>query len=62
MTETATGREVARFEHGKPVWAVEFIPTGQWIMSRSDDTTRLWWADPDWPFQQLCMRTDSNLS
>jgi WD40 repeat protein len=76
-TETATGQEVARFEHGKPVWKVEFLPTGQWMMSRSadtirlsdgttkpssDGTTRLWWADPNWPFQQLCMRTGSNLS
>jgi WD40 repeat protein len=63
MVETATGREVARFEHGSPVYQVDFVADGQSLLTRSyGGQVRLWPTNPDWPFEQLCQRMGQNLS
>ena len=61
MMETASMTTVARFEHDKPVESVDFSPEGKWLVTRSDGKTRFLWADPEWPFQQLCARMGRNL-
>ncbi len=62
MTETQTGRDIARFDHGEPITEAHFSPDGQSLLTVSDDKVKLWPADPEWPFQQLCARAGRNLS
>ncbi|MDD1713569.1 MAG: WD40 repeat domain-containing protein [Methanoregulaceae archaeon] len=62
MMETVTGKEIARFEHGAPITQASFSHDGQSLLTVSDDKVKLWSADPNWPFDQLCARAGRNLS
>jgi hypothetical protein len=61
MTETQTGREIARFEHGEAITEAHFSPDGQSLLTVSGKV-KIWPADPEWPFRQLCARAGRNLS
>jgi WD40 repeat protein len=62
MMESEHGKEIARFEHGAPVTQASFSHDGQSLLTVSDDNLKLWPADPEWLFQQLCARAGRNLS
>nr|WP_244084886.1 hypothetical protein [Desulforhabdus sp. TSK] len=57
-----TGKTVARFEHGAPLFQANFSHDGQSLLTVSADRLKLWHADPKWPFDQLCERSGRNLS
>ncbi len=62
MMETGTGKPMGRFEHGAPITQANFSHDGQSLLTVSDDRVKLWPADPEWPFKQLCERSGRNLS
>ena len=62
MIDTLTGQDVARFEHGAPVAEAHFSADGKSLLTISDHEVKIWPADPEWPFQQLCARAGRNLS
>lgn len=62
MGKLEAGKEIARFEHGAPLTQANFSHDGRSLLTVSDDQVKLWPADPEWPFEQLCARSGHNLS
>jgi WD40 repeat protein len=62
MIDTRTGGDIARFEHGEPVDEAHFSPDGKSLMLVGRQKVKIWPADPEWPFEQLCARSGRNLS
>jgi WD40 repeat protein len=58
----SVGREIARFEHGASLLRANFSREGRSLLTVSDDRVKLWPADPEWPFEQLCARAGRNLT
>jgi WD40 repeat protein len=61
--ELATGREVARIPHERPVSVVAFSPDGRWLATRSPEwPTRLWLWRPADMMAEACNHLTRNLT
>jgi WD40 repeat protein len=62
LTETESGTEIARFDHGEPITQTAIVRGGESLVTSSKQKIKIWQADPEAPFEQLCRTARCDLS